>query len=64
MVSVVHICSKCKNRCFSYFSSLIHKDLNIHSHQYDFTELSLAEEIHVVHIILSFFGVVAMIVWF
>lgn len=37
-----------------HFSSHVHKDLDIHSHQYDFTKLSLAEEIHVVHIILPF----------
>lgn len=36
------------------FSPHIHRELNVHSHQYDFTKLSLAEEIHVEHIIFSF----------
>lgn len=43
------------------FSPNIHRKLNVHSHQYDFPKLSLAEEIHIVHIIFSFSR---MIVWF
>ena len=45
MVSVVHICRD--------FSPRTRREL--HSHQNQFTKLSLAEEIHVVYMIFSFF---------
>lgn len=64
MVSVVHMCSDCEYLCFSSFFPHIHREPSVHSHQFDFTKLSLAIEIHVARIIFSFFCVIPTIVWF